>query len=430
MLKEKIKQITSICEKLGASEEIITTLTNFKRSESILIRPIIKNKKSAVPNVFRVQHCNPYGAKPFKGGFRFHPNVTIELLRALSIDMTEKCALARVHFGGAKGGLAIDPSQFTESELHSIVDEITAAFFYSNVMGPDKDVFGPDVGTNSQTMRWIHTKIGELNDGRIPNVDAVVTGKPVDDEGCPGREDATSRGGLIVLKRFLKLSECLPENGATLAIQGFGKVGENLARLANHQNAFMQFNFRVVAVSDVNGGIFNRIGFDFNSISKWYKEHKTFLGYKEAFEISNKDLLLLPVDVLIPAAIENQITAENAGNIRAKVVLELANEAISEEAYNILENMGIHAIPGIAANSGGVVVSFEEWALNRGPKWHETDLYDIETKIQKKLVEIMNDIIIRVFEKSQKENWSLNSAAHSLAIETLYEKLKQKHGYK
>lgn len=429
MLKEKIKQIERICEKLDTSQEVFLELTTprvFKEK----IRPIIKGVKSIIYPVIRVWHCNPYstGADPHKGGFRYHPDVTEESVTVFSMDMTEKSAVAGVEFGGAKGGIPIDPANYTKEELRSITEEMTKVFLKRGVLHPDRDVFGPDVGTNSETMYWIYNKVADENDKyQLPNVTAVVTGKPIEHHGCPGREDATARGGLIVLKEFIRLSKCLPEKGATLAIQGFGNVGENLAKLAPDP---VEFNFKVLAVSDKNGGLYNKNGLDFSSINMWYKEHKTFQGYKDATEISNEDLILLPVDVLAPAAIENQVTVKNADKVKSKIVLELANEAVTEEAHQILRSLKIHDIPGIAANSGGVVMSFEEWAINRGPRWHEVDVPKLYDSIEQKFTEIMQRVIRKVYDKSQRENLTLNDAAHILAIETIYEKLKQKHGYK
>lgn len=427
VLKEKIAQIGRICNKLGTSEEIFLELTTpriFKEK----IRPIINGKKTIIYPVWRVWHCNPYstGADPHKGGFRYHPDVTEELVIVLSMGMTEKCAVAGVEFGGSKGGIAINPADYKEIELRNITEEMAKKFLKRGVLHPDRDVFGPDVGTDSQTMFWIYNKVAEESDN-LPNVTAIVTGKPLENHGCPGRENATAKGGLIVLKEFIKLSECLPEKGATLAIQGFGNVGANTIQLAtNHE----YFNFNVVAVSDVSGGIYNRNGLDFNSINKWYSDHKTFRGYKDATEISNEQLLFLPVDVLVPAAIENQITAANAALVQAKVILELANEAVTEDASYILKLAGKHHIPGIAANSGGVVMSFEEWAMNRGPRWHQLDVPKLLYATEQKLTERMQEVIRGVYEKSQKENLTLNDAAHTLAIEIIYKKLKQKHGYK
>ena len=427
MLKNKIRQIEEICNKLNTSLEVFEEISKPKAVFKLKIRPTINWQKPILSPVIRVQHCNPHstGARPYKGGFRFHPKVTEELLTVLAMDMTEKCALADLPFGGAKGGIAIDPEKLSKEDLRDITEKMTKEFLKHNVLSPDIDVFGPDVGTNSETMFWIYHKVAEENmELKLPNVAAVVTGKPIEYDGCPGRENATAKGGLIVLKEFLRLSECLPEQGATLAIQGFGNVGSNLAQLAP------QFNFKVVAISDVTNGLYNKNGLDFSSINSWHEKYKTFRGYKDAIEISNEQLLLLPMDILAPAAIENQITSDNATMVKAKVVLELANEAVTYDAHQILKSTGIQVIPGIAANVGGVVISFVEWARNRGSRWHEVDLNAIEKFVEEELQKIMRGVIIKVFEKSQKENLTLNESAHIIAIENIYKKLKQKHGYK
>jgi len=429
VLKEKIEQFAKACNYLNTSTEFFEDISQVKAVFEFKIRPTIDGKQTVLP-IIRVWHCNPHstGARPYKGGFRFHPGVNVELLKVLSMDMTEKCAIADLPFGGSKGGSPIDVRKLTKEELRDITEKMTKEFLRHNVLSPDIDVFGPDVGTNSETMFWVYNKVAEENlQMRLPNVAAVVTGKPIEHDGCPGREDATSKGGLIVLKEFIKLSKCLPEKGATLAIQGFGNVGSNLARLAPDR---VEFNFNVVAVSDENSGLYNEAGLDFLSIEAWYKEHKTFRGYKNATEISNEELLLLPVDILVPAAIENQITAKNASKVKAKVVLELANEAVTQEAHHILKLAGIHDIPGITANSGGVVVSFIEWARNRGSRWHTVELNKIGEFVDEELRKIMQTVIRNVFEKSQILNLTINEAAHILAVEKIYEKMKQKHGYK
>ena len=429
MLKEKIKHIENICRRLNASPELFEELAQPKAVFKFKIRPIIKGKKVILGPVMRVHHCNPHstGARPYKGGFRFHPGVTEELLQVLAIDMTEKCALAQLPFGGAKGGIAIDPEQYTPAELRDITEKTAKELLKYNVLNPDVDVIGPDVGTNSETMFWIYNKVAEENSQlRLPNVAASVTGKPIEHDGCPGREDATSKGGLIALKEYIRLSQILPEKGATLAIQGYGNVGANLAQLAADP---VQFNFRMLAISDKNGGLYNKKGLNFSAIDAWYKEHKTFCGYKDAEEISNEELLLLPVDVLIPAAIENQVTSYNADKIQARMILELGNEAVTAEAHWLLTERAVPAIPGIAANVGGVIVSFLEWARNRGSRWHLVDLPDIDHLVEQELTKIMKGVITEVYKKSQQEQISLNDSAHFLAIQNIYEKLKRKHGY-
>src|SRR3989344_5255744 len=237
--KDKVIRLEEICKFINAPDWLFTELCQPKDRFDFRIRPIIAGKKENNMRVIRVEHCNPHstGARPFKGGIRFHPGVTMELMEALALDMTKKCALADLPFGGAKGGIAIDPSQYSTLELRNITELMAEELLQRGALGPDIDVPGPDVGTNSETMFWIYNKVAEINRKNhlnIPNVAAVCTGKPIEYDGCPGREDATSCGGLIVMEEFLKLSNhlnskigCRPR----IIIQGFGNVGMNLAKL-------------------------------------------------------------------------------------------------------------------------------------------------------------------------------------------------------
>jgi len=431
MLKEKLAGLAEICKMINAPDWLFEELSTPKEVNKLKIRPSTRGGKISM-TVIRVKHCNPHstGIRPYKGGLRFDPNVTEELLTVLALDMTKKCALADLPFGGAKGGIAIDPANFTESELRNIVETMAEELLKRGIIGPDIDVPGPDVGTNAETMFWISNKIGEANRNTLPNVAAIVTGKPLANDGCPGREDATAKGGLIVLKEFLRLSGRLGgriQDQPGMVIQGFGNVGANLMKLAWEPNN--GFDFRVIAVSDKNGGLYSPNGLNFLNVSRWYRENKTFKGFPDAQEISNTEMLFIDCDILVPAAIENQITPTNVSQLKTRVVLELANEAITPEAYSCLKEMNIPAIPGIAANVGGVVVSFEEWALNRGARWHMSEIDEIGEKVSKQLERIMKGVTRRVFARSVDSGMSLNESADVIALETLRDLLKQKHGY-
>lgn len=428
--REKLDRLAWICRTINAPDWLFEELSQPKDIFNFRIRPIIKGKKSNTIRVMRVEHCNPHqtGARPFKGGIRFHPGVTVELLEALAFDMTKKCALADLPFGGAKGGIAIDPADYSELELRDIVEKMTEGLLARGALGADIDVPGPDVGTNSKTMFWMYNKVAEKNrDKNMPNVAAVVTGKPIEYDGCPGREDATAQGGVIVLEEFLKLSKNVNGTIGTdkprLVIQGFGNVGANLARLIPRSH------FSITGISDKNSGLFSPTGLDFESFNKWYIEHGSFKGYPDAKEISNEDLLLLNCEVLVPAAIENQITGTNADNVRAKIVLELANEAITDSGCKILKSRRIPVIPGIVANTGGVVVSFIEWSRNRGYRPHKVDLGKIHGEVEYELGEIMSDITQRTYQKSVEDRLTIDEAADILAVETLKDQLKVKHSY-
>ncbi|OGM98228.1 MAG: hypothetical protein A2817_03640, partial [Candidatus Yanofskybacteria bacterium RIFCSPHIGHO2_01_FULL_39_8b] len=336
--KDKLERLQWVCGYLKAPEWLFEELKGPKKVVKFKIRPIINGNRQTF-EVIRVHYCNPHstGARPYKGGIRYHPDVTVELMEVLGFDMTKKCALADLPFGGAKGGVIFNPTQHTPIGKRIITENMAQGLWANKVLGPDIDVPGPDVGTNSETMFWIYNKIGEWNGDfglNIPNVAAIVTGKPIENDGCPGREDATARGGLIVLQEFLKLSDRL--NGTItekprVIIQGFGNVGRNLAKL------MPESQFNVIAVSDVRGGLYSSRGLNFDSISSYYDKYGTFCGFPEAEEISNDTLLLIDCDILIPAAIEDQITAENADRIKAQLVLELANEAVTACGYQLLK---------------------------------------------------------------------------------------------
>ena len=426
--KDKLDRLDWVCRYINAPDWLFEELKGPKDSFKFKIRQTINGKMEKF-QVIRVQYCNPYitGVNPFKGGLRYHPDVSEELLVTLAFDMTKKCALNELRFGGAKGGIAIDPAQYP-NHLRGITEEMTRGLLKRCVIGPDIDVMGPDVGTNSETMFWICAKVGDLNrDNSIPNVPAIVTGKALEDYGCPGREDATAKGGLIVLEEFLKLSsdsiDDLFKAKPRLAIQGFGNVGFNFTKLVPTSH------FDIVAISDKNGGLYSAHGLDFEEINKWYLEHGSFKGFRGAGEISNEQLILCNCDILVPAAIEDQIRQDNADAIKAKIVLELANQAITDDGYRILKNRNIPAIPGIVANSGGVVVSFMEWSRNRGTRPHKVDLGRIYGEVESELYMIMQDLIRKTYKKSMESRLTMDETADVLAIETLRDQLKKKHGY-
>ena len=427
ILKKKVKEIERIGGLINAPQWLIDELKTPKRVLKMGIRASVGGKQTLLTAI-RVHHRNPFatGARPYKGGTRYHPGVTEELLTVLAMDMTEKCALAGLPFGGAKGGIALDPSICTEAELRNITEQMVMEMLKDNIPHPDIDVPGPDVGTNPTTMYWMYVKVAEINHFRnIPNATAVVTGKPVEHDGIPGREDATSHGLLIQLKEFLKIAKPKLSLLPTMVVQGFGNVGANVARLAEDD----RFNFLVTAVSDVSGGLYNPTGLDMKKVQAWYKKNGSLAGYSEAEKVTNQELLELEADILVPAAIENQITEKNASRIRARMITEGANEAITAEANAILFDRGIPVIPGIAANVGGVVVSYLEWRRNRGERKHRVDFDDEREWVSMELTKIMHGVIQSVHAKSEELKCSLPDAAHILATETIRDLLKKKHSY-
>ncbi len=429
MFREKIAQLAKYAERSGISEKVIEELREPKDFRCPKIRVIIGDHQQD----FRLMgafNCNPYstGARPYKGGLRYHPGVNPDLLNTLALDMTEKCALTRLPFGGAKLGLPIDPNSYKEISLRAITEKVAEQLLDDGVLNPDYYVPGPDLGTNSKIMYWIYNKIAELNKRfRIPNVPAAVTGKPVEHDGCPGREDATARGLLIVLQQYLKLkNSSLRQNKVMLAIQGYGNVGMNLANLTLDD----EFNrFGVAAICDVGGGLYNPQGLDVGDVRRYYEEHRTFENYPSARadKVTPRELLELPTPVLVPAAIENQITRENASRLKAGLIVEAANEAITPAAQDILDQEGKTVIPGVVANGGGVVVSYFEWRRNRGERRHVVDFAEDLLWVHDELRKIMTSTINAVYNLSEEGGLSLTESAHRLALNIIGNQLKFKH---
>lgn len=291
---------------------------------------------------------------PGKGGIRFHPNVSEDEVKSLSFWMMIKSALVEIPYGGAKGGIRFNPKETDSKTLQKISREFIHSFY--RVLGQDIDIPAPDVYTNSQIMAWMldqyEKEVGHHEPG-------MITGKPLELQGCSLRSNATAMGAFIVIKQAIK--DLMIENGESLtfAVQGFGNAGQNIS-LMLHEDGF-----KIIAVSDSKGGIYNEKGLDINELSKVKSEKKEVSVYSDGKKIKNKELLELPVDILILAALENQITEENAGRIQTKYIIEMANGPISYNADKILFDRGVKIIPDVLANAGGVVVSYFEWAQNR-----------------------------------------------------------------
>lgn len=302
---------------------------------------------------YRVQHSNIRG--PFKGGIRYHQDCTLSEVKALATWMTLKCAVANIPYGGAKGGIKVDPSTLSTRELRRLTRRYT--FAIAPLIGADTDIPAPDVNTNSQTMAWVLDTYSMLQGKPCPG---VVTGKPVELGGSKGRNSATGRGVVISTKLLLKTQGNELE-GTTVAIQGMGNVGSNAARIFYHRNA------KVVAVSDVSGGLYCKDGLNIEKISSYLENKGALLtNYNEdgVSHISNEEVLTCPCDVLVPAALENQITDEVAKKLNCSYIVEAANGPTTEEADRVLEERNILLIPDIFANSGGVIVSYFEWVQN------------------------------------------------------------------
>ncbi|MBL0312412.1 MAG: Glu/Leu/Phe/Val dehydrogenase [Holophagaceae bacterium] len=346
---------------------------------------------------YRIQHNIARG--PAKGGIRYDLNVNLDEMKALAAWMTWKCAVVDVPFGGGKGGIVCDPKRLSKAELERLTRRYIAEIM--DVLGPDRDVPAPDMGTDAQTMAWVldtysmHVRHTE---------NAVVTGKPVGLGGSLGRNEATGRGVLIVAREAMqRLGK--PLAGARVAVQGFGNVGSQASRLLHEAGA------RIVAVSDASGAIKNDRGLDIHALVKHVTETKSVAGFKGGEAMDPAELLTLAVDILVPAALENQITEVNAAQIRAKVVVEGANGPTAPEADPILLENGILVVPDILANVGGVTVSYFEWVQNRlGFYWRERE-------VNERLVEYMTHAFHSVFATTDKYKTNPRLGAYILALD-------------
>lgn len=340
---------------------------------------------------------------PGKGGIRYHPGVTLDEVKALAAWMAWKCAIVNIPFGGAKGGVTCDPQTLSEGELERITRRYISEIF--DVIGPNLDIPAPDVGTSPKVMAWVmdtySMKKGYVEPG-------VVTGKPLSLGGSRGRVSATGRGILFVTREMLRtLGQTI--DGSSVAVQGFGNVGSHAAQLLHAEGA------KVVAVSDVSGAIYRAEGLDVPRLMSFQQESGSLAGFPGTQALTNQQLLSLEVDVLVPAAMEGQITEQNATEVRAKVVVEGANGPTTPEADEILARRGVHVVPDILANAGGVVVSYFEWVQDRyGYFWPESD---VNGRLEEKMVEAFD----AVRSTTQRFGIDQRTGAYILAVERIIE---------
>jgi glutamate dehydrogenase (NAD(P)+) len=346
---------------------------------------------------YRVQHNFARG--PAKGGIRYAPDVSLDEVRALAAWMTWKCAVVNVPFGGAKGGIICDPQQMSIGELERMTRRYAAELL--DFIGPEKDVPAPDMNTNEQTMAWI---MDTYSMHARHTVTAVVTGKPIDLGGSSGRREATGRGILFVVNEAIKRFKMTPAE-TRVVVQGSGNVGGIGAELLH------KTGYKVVAISDVHGGIYNRNGIDIPEALKYLRTTRSFEGYEGVEFVNNQELLELECDVLVPAATENQITSQNADQIKCKVLAEGANGPTTAAADEILHEKGVFVIPDILANAGGVTVSYFEWVQDRmGYFWRE-DV--VNERLQDKMVASFNDLC----RYADAHHVDTRTAAYMLAID-------------
>jgi len=393
------KLINGVCERMNVDEACRLKLSQCKRELRVNFPIKMDDGRIRIFTGFRVVHSDTRG--PAKGGIRYHPDVTLDEVRALAALMTLKTAVANVPFGGAKGAVVCDPKALSPGELERLTRRYATEI--NMIIGPERDIPAPDVGTNPQIMAWI---MDTYSMGKGYSVPAVVTGKPLDIGGSRGRLGATGRGCMIsTLLAAKHIGINLAE--ATVAVQGFGNVGTSVAKSLASEDC------RVIAVSDTKGGVYNPKGLDLEGLLTQKRGTGSVVGFKDAENITNAELLGLQHDILIPAALENQIVEANAASIKARIVIEGANGPTTPEADRILRENGIFVVPDILANMGGVVVSYLEWVQDLQSFFWDED--EVNSYLQK----IMTNAFTQVLEISQHENVDMRMAAYMLALRRL-----------
>lgn len=386
---------------LNLKRGLIDTLRYPKRELSVTFPVQMDNGDIRMFRGYRVHHSIAKG--PTKGGIRYSPKVSLDEIRALAMWMTWKCALMDLPFGGAKGGVIVDPKLLSQHELEHLTRRYATEM--SVLFGPEADIPAPDIGTNAQVMAWIMDTYSMHRGYSVP---AIVTGKPVGVGGSLGRTDATGRGVAVTLARAFTLKN-MPIRNASVIVQGFGNVGSVAARIC------AEMGMKVVAVSSSQGGIYNPDGLDPAKLNAYSTERKSFEGFPDAEPVTNQELLTLPCDALVLAALENQITSNNAAQIQTKVIAEGANGPITPEADDILNDRGVFIVPDILCNAGGVIVSYLEWVQDL-----QYFFWPVE-KINEKLEELMIDAFDQVLFAAKTYKAAPREAAQILAIQRVAE---------
>lgn len=406
--KSALGNLTLAAQKEKTPQRIVELLSVPQRQIEVFIPLKRDSGSTSIVRGYRVQYNNWRG--PYKGGLRYHPDVNLDEVKALAFWMMIKNAVINVPFGGGKGGVEIDPGHLSEKELERLTK--TFARMLAPNIGPTIDVPAPDVNTNSRIMDWFEGEYSKVTGIKTP---AVVTGKSLDNGGSEGREEATGLGGFFVLEELVKKMKM--KKPLTVAIQGFGNVGFHIAQLLS------EAGYKVVALSDSKGGIFNKDsrGFDISEVKKYKKETGELAGFKmsaNTVNIAGKGIILLPVDILIPAALENVIKEDNAAVLEAKVILEMANGPTTDTADAILQKRKIPVVPDVLANAGGVTVSYYEWLQNmKNQKWSKS-------KVNAKLKKAMISSFKKIWEIKTRKKVALRMAAYILALERLSRKAR------
>jgi glutamate dehydrogenase (NAD(P)+) len=400
-----LKQLSDTAELISLDPDVHEMLRQPKRILSVSIP--VKMDDGRVKNFqgYRVQYNDARG--PFKGGIRYHPKVTLDEVKALAAWMTWKCSVVDLPYGGAKGGVICDPKNMSISEKEKVTRRFTAMI--ADFIGPYRDVPAPDVYTDPQTMAWILDTYSQIKGYQVPE---CVTGKPISLGGSEGRSNSTARGCVFCVREAAKVAN-IPLKGATAAIQGFGNAGSWSAIFLS------ELGVKVLAVSDSKGGILSRgNGLDPRRVLEHKEKTGSVVGFNGTEEISNEELLELDVDILIPAALENAITAKNASKIRARIISEAANGPTTPEADKVLERNKVLLVPDILANAGGVAVSYLEWVQNLNRQhWTEDE---VNQKLEQKIVSAFKSVL----ETSKRYNVSMRSGALAVAVQRVADAIK------
>jgi glutamate dehydrogenase (NAD(P)+) len=391
------RRFDAAADVIGLSDDSRRALREVKRELTVHFPVRMDDGSVHVFTGWRVQHNISRG--PAKGGIRYHPQVDLELVKALAMLMTWKCAAVGIPYGGSKGAVRVDPTKLSLNELEHLTRRYATEI--ALLIGPEKDIPAPDMGTNQQVMAWIMDTIS-MHAGH--SVTASVTGKPVDVGGSEGRIDAPGRGATYLTLEALKYLH-FDDQTPTVAIQGYGKVGRSAAHL------LAEAGLSIVAVSDSKGAVYNPKGLDLAAVEEHKQVRGTVAGFKRADAIGYDELIELPVTVLVPAAVENQITEDNAGRIRARLVTEGANAALTPEADEILHERGIFLVPDIIANAGGVIVSYFEWVQDLQAFFWE------EEEINTKLHHVITRAFYEILHMSVNKHVDMRLAAYALAVQ-------------
>jgi glutamate dehydrogenase/leucine dehydrogenase len=391
-----LRMLDAAAEKINLNKNILERLRHPRRCLIVTLPVMMDDGSLKIFEGYRVQH--DYSRGPAKGGIRYHPDVTLEEVKALASWMTWKCAVVSIPFGGAKGGVRCNPKEMSRAEIERLTRRYASEILI--IIGPDKDIPAPDVYTDARVMAWIMDTYSVAHGHSVPG---VVTGKPISLGGTLGRKEATGRGCVFTTIEAAKILK-MDLTKATVAVQGFGNVGYSAAQIFHESGA------KVIAVSDSKGGIFNPRGLDPKKVLEAKEKGTSVLDYEDGDRITNEDLVTLECDVLVPAALENTITLKNAAKVRARIVVEGANGPTVPEADEILQSNGVLVIPDILANAGGVTVSYFEWVQNiQEFFWSEED-------VNRKLGEIMVRSFHEVFKMAREHKVTPRLAAYMLAV--------------